>query len=105
MDSQKLQSGFAHLIIVIILTIGLIGTLGFIYWQGFIKKDNNTSQTRAAENKNNNDSDNGVGVTSDWTKLDTEYFTMPIPDGWKLDRMVYDGEYTGIINIKNGLTA
>jgi len=42
------QSGSAHVVIIIVLVVVLIGALGFIFWQNFIKTDQptaNTSQT------------------------------------------------------------
>lgn len=39
MKKQKSQLGFAHLIIItVILGLGLIGALGFVYYQNFIQK-------------------------------------------------------------------
>ncbi len=39
------QTGSAHVIIIVILVIALLGTLGFIFWQNFI---NNTQKTQEA---------------------------------------------------------
>lgn len=35
MKKRSSQSGSAHLIIIIVLTIALLGTLGFVFWQNF----------------------------------------------------------------------
>ena len=35
-NKQK-QSGFAHLAVVIILSVALLGTLGFVFWQNFMQ--------------------------------------------------------------------
>jgi hypothetical protein len=51
-NKQETQSGFAHLIIVLILAAGLIGALGFIYWQNFIKKDDSSSQQKSSDDNN-----------------------------------------------------
>jgi len=37
-NSQK-QTGSAHVVIIIILILALLGTLGFIFWQNYINKD------------------------------------------------------------------
>lgn len=37
MNKNKKQSGFAHLAIIIILAVALLGTLGFLYWQNFMQ--------------------------------------------------------------------
>lgn len=45
------QKGSAHVIIIVVLIVALVGTLGFIFWQNFIDKkpsvssDGNKSQT------------------------------------------------------------
>ncbi|MCX6728211.1 MAG: hypothetical protein NTV39_00360 [Candidatus Saccharibacteria bacterium] len=49
MNKQKSQLGFAHLIIVLILAAGLVGALGFIFWQNFIKKDSSTSLQKSSD--------------------------------------------------------
>jgi len=42
------QKGSAHVIIVIILVLALLGALGFIFWQNFLNKDTDDSSTPAA---------------------------------------------------------
>ena len=55
MNKQKSQSGFAHLAIIIILIVALLGTLGFVYWQNYMQPKNiDTSQKTPVENKDNN---------------------------------------------------
>jgi len=39
MNKNKFQSGSAHLIIIVILSLALIGSLGFLYYQNFVQKD------------------------------------------------------------------
>jgi len=41
---QNIQSGSAHLIIIIILALALIGALGFVFWQNFMQPKVNKSQ-------------------------------------------------------------
>ena len=57
MNKQKSQSGFAHLALIIILIVALLGTLGFVYWQNFMqpksetaKKDDSSVITPAVKN-------------------------------------------------------
>lgn len=38
MKTSKSQSGSAHLIIIIILVVALLGALGFVFWQNFVNK-------------------------------------------------------------------
>ena len=55
MNKQKSQSGFAHLAIIIVLIVALLGTLGFVYWQNFMQtKTSNTAQKTPTENKDSN---------------------------------------------------
>lgn len=44
------QRGGAHVIIIAILALALVGTLGFVFWQNFLKKDtaSDASQTTAS---------------------------------------------------------
>lgn len=44
MKKQNIQSGSAHLVIVIILALALIGALGFVFWQNFMQPKVNKSQ-------------------------------------------------------------
>lgn len=37
MNKNKNQSGFAHIAIIIILAVALLGTLGFVFWQNFMQ--------------------------------------------------------------------
>lgn len=45
--SQR-QTGSIHLIVIIVVVAGLLGSLGFIFWQHFIEKKN-TSQTKIVQ--------------------------------------------------------
>jgi type II secretory pathway pseudopilin PulG len=51
-NSSK-QTGSAHVVIIVILVIALLGTLGFVFWQNFINKDSatqdSTTNTQSAE--------------------------------------------------------
>ena len=46
---HKPQQGSAHLVIIIILTLALVGSLGFVFWQNFVGKDSNTEANVTAE--------------------------------------------------------
>jgi hypothetical protein len=39
LKSSQTQTGSAHAVISIVLAVGLLGALGFIFWQNFINKD------------------------------------------------------------------
>ena len=53
MNKKQSQSGSAHLIIIMILCVALIGALGFVYWQNFMQpkvSDKNVVATKTADN-------------------------------------------------------
>lgn len=48
MNTRRDQSGSVHLIIIAILSLALIGTLGFVFYQNFIQNKTNTAKTSEA---------------------------------------------------------
>ena len=45
MNKDKTQSGSAHLIIILILGLALLGSLGFVFYQNFIQNKDSLSNT------------------------------------------------------------
>jgi hypothetical protein len=45
MKSRQNQSGSAHVVIIVILILALLGTLGFVFWQNFIQKKDTAPTT------------------------------------------------------------
>lgn len=43
MDTRQSQSGSAHLIVIILLVVALIGALGFVYYQNFMQQKDITT--------------------------------------------------------------
>jgi len=89
------HSGAAHLVIAtIILALGLVGALGYVVWDKVVDKDQENSSTNREETNrpdldaNEPASSESLDEIAGWTKLDTGYFSMPVPDGWKLQRNV-----------------
>ncbi len=39
------QSGNAHIVIIVVLVVALVATLGFVYWQNFIQKKDDSAKT------------------------------------------------------------
>jgi len=74
--NKKTQSGFAHVVVLtVILAVALVGTLGFVYWQNFMKpkdevvKTNDTKDKVVVEKPVANDeatSTEGYLVLEDW---------------------------------------
>lgn len=56
MSKNHNQSGSAHLAIVAVLSIALIGTLGFVFWQNYSKSNDskNASQSNVKTDSNGN---------------------------------------------------
>ena len=48
---NKKQSGSAHLVIIVILSLALLGTLGFVYYQNFIQNKDTVSKTDTDKDK------------------------------------------------------
>lgn len=57
--TDKSQSGNVHLIIIIVLTVALLSTLGFVFWQNFMQPKNTTPAVVTDVNK-------GYLVLNDW---------------------------------------
>lgn len=53
MNKQKSESGSAHLVIIIVLVVALLGTLGFVYWQNFVQTKTANTQTNQTNTSNN----------------------------------------------------
>ena len=82
MNKQKYQSGFAHLAIIIVLIVALLGTLGFVYYQNFVaKKDDQTTKT--ATSSSNKDTSAKIVATNYKTYTDSEFnASFQYPEKW-----------------------
>jgi len=100
------QFGFAHLIIITaILAIGLVGTLGFLYYQNFIvKKADETSKTPTDSNKKDSE-DTGTTVATVYNTYTTDKYNISFkyPSSWSIDEKKYgdDSFYVRNVEIKN----
>lgn len=84
MNKQKRQSGFAHLaILTVIVTVSLIGALGFIYYQNFIQKKDGVSKVDTNDKTNDNKSDE-IDKYEGWqTYTNTDFgYSIKYPKGW-----------------------
>jgi len=66
--NKKTQVGSAHLIVVLVLVLALIGSLGFIFWQNFMQQKTND--------------DKAVVVTPEVSKTDDATPAVPSNDGY-----------------------
>lgn len=107
MDKHKSQSGFAHLmILVIILVLALIGALGFVYWQNFIQEKDDSSITPTSSDTSN-DTSNGTEVAVEYKTYTTGIHNVSFqyPSNWTLGELSkpWQGEndWNRSMNIKN----
>lgn len=104
---QQKQSGFAHLIIItVILAIGLIGTLGYVYYQNFIaKKADDTSKAPAVNTngKNNDVTTKSEVVTYKTYTTDKYNISFKYPSSWSIEEKKYgdDSFYVRNVEMKN----
>lgn len=82
------QTGSAHVIIIVVLIVALVGTLGFVFWQNFINTEVSSDQTKAPNKEKNVSVDDSVEKdrTAAWYeyKPDGNEYSIRLPDGWKL---------------------
>lgn len=78
---QQNQSGFAQLMIItIILGLGLVGTLGFVFYQNFIQKKDNVSKNDNSSKLAEKDSEStGIEDVKDIADLNKGYLVL---DDW-----------------------
>lgn len=73
------QSGSAHVVIIVVLVIAIIGALGFVFWQNFLQPntepaEQNTSQQNATGQQLSIDASFPVRLTAD------------VPADWNVER-------------------
>jgi hypothetical protein len=82
---QKKQSGSAHLTIIIILVIALVGLLGFVYWQNFMQPKTIEAENNTATNTSNLMADGTVLLSKSITETVTgANLTLSYPNDWIL---------------------
>lgn len=92
MQSQK---GSAHVIIIVILVVALLCTLGFVFWQNFIKKDEPAKQ--ADTTKTETKEEEKAEVAKNTKTYDRDGYSFEYPNqGWKLEEKNDYYEATGV---------
>lgn len=111
MNNKKSQAGSAHLVIIILLAVALMGALGFVCYQNFIQpKVTNklTDTTKITEiNKTANGQNNGPSeITDNSTLTEVAYdktmgtkFAIKYPNTWKLTYENPNDEVMGMSDI------
>lgn len=77
------QQGSAHAAVVIVLVVALLGALGFIFWQNFIKKDAEVATKQ--ESTKTTDEPKVAEKKADTKLYDSDTFTFEYPaEGWRM---------------------
>ena len=85
-SKTKFQSGFVHLLIILLLVVALAGTLGFVYWQNFMQpKQTNVIDTNKSKDKT---------VTANEISINPSGknpITFSYPKSWTIEQKKTDG--------------
>lgn len=105
---MKKQSGSAHVIIVIVLVIALLGSLGFIFWQNFAAKDSDTKsdekQTIKQEDKKKEVSSEEAETTKKAEVIEEDDYSFTVVDGFKKSTkqmFIYSGSLKAVNTFMN----
>lgn len=82
MKLQKNQSGSAHLLIIILLLVALLGSLGFIFWQNFMKADETNKQSTEKTVKPSEESSDSLTISLG--NYLAKKFVLTYPKTWTL---------------------
>ena len=90
MSKQQTHSGFAHLIIIVILAVALVGSIGYIVWNNFSNNqsktaDNSSTSTNNSSSSNSN-SNTSTAVTYKTFTTDKFNISFEYPGTWSLTK-------------------
>ena len=90
---KQRQLGFAHLVIIIILAVALLGTLGFVFWQNFMQPKSNVSNSKSDDSRTKTDTNSVISsevvlteITSDQTN--NSGLSIKYPKNWVVEHKV-----------------
>lgn len=93
------------MIVTIILAFGLIGTLGYVYYQNFIAKKADTASKTQTDNINNESDETKPSKVIQYKTYTTDKYNISFkyPDTWTIDEKKYgdDSFYVREVEIKN----
>jgi hypothetical protein len=64
MSKQQTNSGFAHLIIIVVLAVALVGSIGYIVWNNFANNQSETANNSGTNNDNNSNSNSNSNTST-----------------------------------------
>jgi uncharacterized protein YpmB len=81
-NSSK-QMGSAHVVIIVILVVALIGALGFIFWKNFATKESENNSVKKTESKHSSVTPK-VDSYSNWQSYKSAdgKYNLRYPQGW-----------------------
>lgn len=83
---MKNQKGSAHLIIIILLTIAVLGLVGFMFWQKFIATNVNTSDVSHSQSVSDTSQSKSVALSENKVITDSGVsFSFNYPKGWTIN--------------------
>lgn len=87
MISTRLQKGSAHIIIIVVLILALIGALGWIFWQNFSKANDTNQRKNDKQSSVKNEPTKEKLVTGRSELADSiSPVTFEYPESWSLSR-------------------
>jgi len=89
------QQGSAHVIVVVILVVALLGALGFIFWQNFLKKDEVAKQSETTKTTDVPKTEAEKEPATKTYEATAYSFEYPA-DGWVADLSTSDGSYGSV---------
>ncbi|AHB42134.1 hypothetical protein RAAC3_TM7C00001G0272 [Candidatus Saccharibacteria bacterium RAAC3_TM7_1] len=91
---MKSQKGFVHVVLIIGLVIALVGALGFIYWQNFIREDLTSGKAETTQK-----SENATDLYAGWRSYASEGngYSLKYPQTWSVV-LPPDGDVVGVRN-------
>lgn len=84
------QSGSAHVIIIVILVIALLGALGFVFWKNYMNKDDAKKVETGTSVK---EEEAPKPITYKTYQTDTHPVSFKYPDTWSLENAKADNNY------------
>ncbi len=88
------QQGSAHVILVVLLVVSLLGALGFIFWQNFIRKDELVKQAETVKATEQPKVEEKQHVTDQY--VSDAYTFEYLADGWVVSEVPDESEMSGI---------
>lgn len=82
----KEQGSALHIVIIVVLIIALLGALGFIFYQNFIKQDAPVSNTVPDTSQQTEDEEEAGTYKGTRVVALSGVYSIKIPNGWKVTR-------------------